>query len=287
MPLPTFFVIGAAKAGTSSLHLYLDQHPQIQMSSVKEPRFFAGPENGLPYPPDRISGLEEYEALFDGSIEVRGEASTDYAAHPRRQGAPERIKEFVPNARFIYLVRDPIERTLSHYRMGVALMGERRPLAEALGEPINIASQYVASSLYASQLELYLRHFPQERMLIVDQAELLANRRSTLGQIFAFLEVDQTVDSSEFEEELLSSRRWRTYSPRYLELVNRYVTPSLRWVPRGVRRSVRGSIESVLWPPLETPKVDDQLRSRLMDLYGEEIERLRLITGKTFAGWSV
>ena len=125
MALPTFFVIGAPKAGTTSLHTYLDAHPQIQMSAVKEPRFYAGPDNGIAYPPDHVADPAAYEALFDPAFPVRGESSTDYATHPRRTGVPERIKAAVPEARFVYMVRDPIARTVSHHRMTTALLGER------------------------------------------------------------------------------------------------------------------------------------------------------------------
>jgi hypothetical protein len=286
MVLPTFFIIGAPKAGTTSLHFYLDQHPQIQMSAVKEPRFFGGPENGIPYPPDRVGNREEYERLFDPAFEVRGEASTDYATHPRRQGVPERIAELVPQAKFLYLVRDPVARTLSHYQMRVALMGERRSPREALSDLTDLYSPYISPSLYASQLELYLREFPQERVLVVDQADLSAERRSTLSRIFAFLEVDDAIDSSRLEEELLSSRQWRTYPVGYADFVARSVSPLIQWIPQGLRRSVRRSLERVLWPPLDT-EIDDELRASLEEFYAPEVERLRAITGMTFSTWSV
>jgi sulfotransferase family protein len=286
MALPTFFVIGAAKSGTSSLHSYLAQHPEVQMSANKEPRFFAGPDNGIPYPPDKIWDRDDYERLFDPSFPVRGESSTDYAAHPRRQGSAERIKELVPEAKFVYLVRDPVARTISHYKMGVALMGERRPLEEAL-EDINPASPYVASSLYATQIELYLQYFPDEQMLILDHGELLSDRPATLRRIFAFLGVDPEAGQIESEEKLLDSAQWRTYSPEYLGFVNRYVTPRVRWVPRGFRRSVRRTVERVLYPPLETPTLDGEVGDRLRATYAEEANRLRQLTGLEFASWSV
>lgn len=113
--LPTFFIIGAAKAGTTSLHWYLDQHPEVGMSTIKEPNFLSGPENGIPYPTRRITELSDYRRLFDPTYPVRGEASPSYTNSPRRRGVPERVKKLVPAARFIYLVRDPVERTISHY----------------------------------------------------------------------------------------------------------------------------------------------------------------------------
>jgi Sulfotransferase family len=285
MALPTFFVIGAAKSGTSSLHFYLDQHPEVQMSANKEPRFFAGPERGTPHPPDKVWDRDEYERLFDPAYAVRGESSTDYAAHPRRQGSAARIKELVPEAKFVYLVRDPIARTISHYKMGVALMGERRTLEEAL-EDLNPFSPYLASSLYATQIELYREHFPAERMLVVDQADLLSDREATLRRIFAFLDVDPDY-RIETEEKLLDSAQWRTYSPGYLGFVNRYLAPRVQWVPKGFRRSVRGAIERVLWPPLETPTADGEVGEGLRAVCAEEAGRLRRLTGLELPAWSV
>lgn len=287
MALPTFFIIGAPKAGTTSLHLYLNQHPEIQMSANKEPRFFAGPENGIAYPPGRVSRLQDYEELFDPAIRVRGEASTDYSIHPRRQGAPARIRKLVPEARFLYLVRDPIARTISHYRMRVAFLGERRPLAEALSDFSDPSSPYIWPSLYASQLERYLSRFPEERIMVIDQAELLSDRRRTLREVFSFLSVDPSLKSVRFDEVLSSSREWRAYSPGYARLVDRLIAPAARWIPRRARRAARRSVEARLWPALETPSLDDKLHAQLRALYVIEAERLRALTGKAFPTWSV
>ena len=292
--LPTFFIIGAPAAGTTSLHYYLDQHPQIQMSAVKEPGFFAprpGPLNPRNKLGDRykISRLDKYEQLFDPAVEVRGEATVNYANHPRRPGVPARIKELVPDAKFIYLVRDPIARTVSYYQHQVAVEGERRSLREALGgDAPDHSVTCICASLYASQLDLYLDHFTQERILVIDQAELLADRRSTLRQIFAFLSVDDAFDSSRFDEELGSNRERRVYPPGYALRRHAPVRPvPLRWIPHRIRRPLRLSMERILWPPLETPILDDELRAQLEELYGGEVERLRALTGKTFSTWSI
>jgi sulfotransferase family protein len=285
MALPTFFVIGAPKAGTTSLHHYLDQHTQVQMSAVKEPRFFAGDENGIPYPPDRVADLAQYEELFDLAVAVRGESSTDYATHPRRTGVPERIKAFVPDAKFIYVVRDPVARTISHYKMRVGL-GESRPLAEALGDLSDLRSPYISPSLYASQLERYLRHFPQERILVVDQAELLSARRATLEQIFAFLAVDPTVDSAEFDRELLGGHEWRAYPPAYANFVTGFLGPRAKWIPPRARRFARRMLERRLWPTVDT-SLEEGLRARLEERFAPDAGRLRELTGKPFSSWSL
>jgi hypothetical protein len=286
MALPTFFIIGAPKAGTTSLHHYLDQHPEIQMSAVKEPQFFSGPPDGIPYRMGRIEDLGRYEELFDPAVRVRGEATAEYAVSPRRVGVPERIGEMVPEAKFIYLVRNPVARTLSNYKMMVALKGERRPLREALGDFSDLRSLYISPSLYATQLELYLQRFPEDRILVLDQTRLRADRMPTLRKVVSFLDVDPEVRSAGFEEELLASQQWREYPDGYADFVAKRVAPLFRWIPLEFRRSVRGAIERRLWPPVDTT-LDDDLRERLEERFAPEAERLRALTGLPLADWSV
>lgn len=287
MTLPNLFIIGAPKAGTTSLHSYLGQHPEIQMSAIKEPRFFAGPANGFPYPEDKVDSLAEYERLFDPASPVRGESSTDYAVHPRREGAPQRIKELVPEARFVYLVRDPVARTVSHYRMAAALFGERRSLNQALREDLDHPdSAYVVPSLYATQLELYLRHFDRERFLVLDQAELLGGRRQALSRVFAFLGVRDEIDERLLDGQLNESGAWRRYPRGYTSFVGRVVTPAVRWVPAGLRRAVRGRLERSLWRPIDD-SLEAGVRARLEQRYRPEAARLRELTGERFASWDV
>lgn len=285
--LPTFFVIGAAKSGTTSLHYYLDEHPQIQMSAIKEPHFFSGPENGIPYPGGRISELAEYERLFDPAAPARGESSPSYSVHPRRTGVPQRINQLVPDARFVYLVRDPIDRTVSHYMHRVAVEGERRSLLEALGDLTDPLCIYTSPSRYASQLELYLAHFRQERILVVDHAELLTHRQATLKTIFVFLGVDDTFDSTRSSEEFGTTRDRRRSPPGWTRFSEWATRSPLRLLPPDLRRAIRRATERALWPPLEKPSLDEDLRSRLAELYADEVARLRAMTGHAFPTWSL
>lgn len=287
MSLPNFFIIGAAKSGTTSLHGYLDQHPQIQMSSKKEPNFFSGPENGFPYTFGRIDDQARYERMFNLDVAMRGESSPSYTEYPRRKGVPERIKDLVPAAKFIYLVRDPIERTVSHHQHRVSNGGEQRTLREALGDLSDPYSPTICPSLYASQLELYLGHFPQERLLVIDQADLLADRRATVREVLSFLEVDDRFESSLYDDEMNKSSERRTYPHGLARFIGRTVKPRVRWVPPRVRKSLRRSMERALLPPLEPAVLDDELRARLTDRYSGEVKRLRELTGKAFPTWSV
>lgn len=286
--LPTFFVIGAAKAGTTSLHHYLDLHPEIQMSVVKEPGFFAGPENGHPYPKGRISRLEDYEALFDPTVAVRGESSPNYSMDPIRVGVPERIGEMVPSARFVYVVRDPVQRTISHHMHAMARGDERRPLEEVLtaGNDPRQTPQ-TCMSLYACQFERYLRRYDADRVLVIDQDDLRSSREQALREVFRFLSVDPEYSTEGFAAELYASNKRRRYPPGYESVVGSALGPRLRWIPRGVRRAARSSVERLLFRAVQPPAVDAQLQERLMELFAPDVERLRQLTGKPFASWCV
>jgi Sulfotransferase family len=285
MALPTFFIVGAAKAGTTSLHYYLDQHPQVQMSANKEPHFFAGASTDIPFPMGRVDSLSDYEHLFDASAEVRGEASPSYTAHPRRQGAPERIKALVPEAKFVYLVRDPIARTVSHFQHAVAAGNEKRTLTQALTQASDPYSYLTCQSFYARQVRLYLEHFPEGNLMVIDQAELLSERRATLKRIFAFLSVDDGFDSAQFDDELLKSRERYVATPVYTRFLKAVTGGRIAWIPPSVRRSVRRTFERTFLSPVSTPALDDKSRERLTALYADDIEDLRRLTGKSFSTW--
>jgi hypothetical protein len=288
MARPTFLIIGAFKCGTTSLHHYLMQHPQIQMPTMKETNFFSGPPNGVPYAigAKRIKHLDEYERLFDPAIEARGEASPNYTAHPLRLGTPERIKEVIPHAKLIYLVRDPVARTVSHYHHRVSTEGERRSLQDALSDFSDPYSPYINSSFYALQLDQYLQHFRQEQIMVVDQADLLANRQTTLRDVFAFLSVDDSFVSPKFDEKINTSEERRTYS-NFVVLIRLAQASPLQRLPRSIRLTMRHTVERIVSRPLEPPTLDEGLRLRLKELYVDDVARLRQITGKAFATWSV
>jgi hypothetical protein len=287
MTLPTFVIIGAMKAGTTSLHHYLEQHPQIQMASTKETNFFSGPPDGLPYPAGlkRIEHLRDYEQLFDPAVAVRGEASPSYTVYPQRKGVPQRIKDLIPSAKLIYLVRDPVARAVSQYRHHVSYENERRSLEDAL-DPSDPYGRYTGPSFYAAQLQCYLRYFPLESILVVDQADLLADRQATLREIFAFLAVDESFDSRQFDKVMNTGEELRKYS-RFVVLVRYARATPLQRLPRGLRVFLRLTMRQLVSRPLERPALSDDLCARLQDLYADDVKRLRELTGKTFSTWTV
>lgn len=189
--LPNVIVIGAMKCGTTALHRYLDAHPHIGMATRKEVNFFVGDERARPGgsaagPGQWHRGWAWYASLFDASCPVRGESSPGYTSPDHPQVAA-RMAAGLPDARLVYLVRDPVQRALSQYRHHQRDGAESRPVDEALLDP---GSQYVARSRYHERLEPFLRHFLAEQVLVVVQERLLADRRAELRRVYAYAGAD-------------------------------------------------------------------------------------------------
>ena len=179
--LPDFLVIGATKAGTASLHAYLRQHPQVFVHPRREMRFFAAPHEWR-------RGPEWYHAQFEGAggASAVGQVSDAYARHPVYAGVPERIAALVPEARLVYLVREPFARLEAHYRRRLSTGHEWRPPEEAFrADP-----SYVAASLYGLQLAEYRRRFNADRILVLRCEALLADPRPALRRLAGHLGVD-------------------------------------------------------------------------------------------------
>ena len=190
---PNLFLIGAMKSGTTTLHELLARHPEISMSEPKEPCYFVAPDLLETLWPEmwRMGFWKDesaYLALFKDKPQARyfGESSTDYSKRPKIDGVVERIAAFNPEARFVYIMRDPVERTLSHYWHMVEHRGELRPPLEAiLNDP-----HYTEVSHYADQLAPYLERFGRERMYALTFEELKRDPLAAVRAVYAWLGVD-------------------------------------------------------------------------------------------------
>jgi hypothetical protein len=177
--LPNLIVAGAGKSGTSSLHLYLDQHPDIVMSTVKEPHFFSDPDVFA-------RGPEFYQPLFPPTVaraRYRGESSTGYMIFP---GVPERIRHSVPDCRLIFLLRNPVDRAISHYRWLVGLGLETRGFRAAFDSDRDDTPDPRSSrtgnygyifqeGCYGQHLARFASHFPPDQIVLLVTEELRAD----------------------------------------------------------------------------------------------------------------
>lgn len=285
---PNLFIIGAAKSGTTSLHYYLDQHPEVHMSREKEPAYFAA-VGDVAQRRGVITDPRRYQAQFDSSLPVRGEASVTYSFWPYPTGVPERIKAVAPDARFIYLVRDPVERLLSHYRHRIVLGEETRQIADVAAVPDEARERYVAASSYASQLEQYLLHFEPERVLVVDHAELRIDRELVLSRCFEHVGVDPDFTSAQWDRRLNETNGQRQYSELAERL--RHSRPYRKTIglfSPEVRSALLSPARRLLTRQVHVEeRVDDAVRDHFIERLAPEAARFRSMTGLPFADWSV
>jgi hypothetical protein len=190
----------------------------------------------------------------------------------------------IPDARLVYVVRDPVERLISHYHMEVAIGRERRPLAAAVAD--SSESRYVTQGRYWMQLAPYLRSFAAGQLLVVDQAELDRDRAASLRRVLAFLDVDPDFVSRDFDEVHFPAmaRRRRKPAAMAVQALNRRLGRERTY---RVRRRVPGHVRAMLTAPLRRPGLDPALRVRLEQIYAPEVAQLREHTGLRFESWSV
>jgi hypothetical protein len=271
--LPNLYVIGAAKCGTSSLHDYLDAHPEVWMSDQKELHFFVSD--------DWREKQAWYESHFRDSP-VRGESSPTYSMYPYLPSTAERMRELTPDARFIYLVRDPIERAVANYVELVALRHENRPIAEALTDFADPANPHLCPSRYASQLERFIEQFGEDRVLVIEQHDLRERRAETLREIFAFLGVDPTFTSDRF----LAEHNTKSAKVRYNDLGFWLVRRRIFVEKNGPFNTgpLRQPLRSLLSRPIDRVLSDD-VREAMAENLRPEVERLRTLTGLRLDRW--
>lgn len=177
---PDAIVIGATKAGTTSLFHYLSDHPQVFMDPQKELRFFSDPARAA-------HGSDWYLRRFaEAGDRVAMESSNGYTRDPVYPGVPERMAATCPDVRLVYLIRDPMARLESHYRHRLAMGREWRSPSDAIAaEP-----SYVAASLFGHQLSLYRRHFPDDRIHVARSERFFDDHDDARAGLCAFLGID-------------------------------------------------------------------------------------------------
>jgi sulfotransferase family protein len=305
MVMPNFFIIGAQKAGTTSLYHYLNQHPQIYMSPIKEPFFFdheispngevVQQEFGGRQQAPRFVNIEQYCTLFraaKGETAI-GEASPLYIYAP---GTPERIKKYVPEARSIALLRNPADRAYSAFLHAVRIGAE--PLtdfAQALQreedrirDNWHYVFHYRTRGLYHAQLKRYYEVFGRERVGVWLYEDLRDDPASVTQDVFRFLEVDDTfvADTSSRHNpagvpESEAARAMMRMTDTSVGVLRNAVPPTSKIFPfvSKMRRAVQSRVLT------EPPPIDPEIRTELIKGYREDILKLQVLIGRDLSMW--
>ncbi len=205
--LPNFLIVGATKCGTSSLHKYMDQHPQVFMSRIKEPRFVSSQVTPFPLKgpkDDKVEGwyvkkYEDYVKLFEGAegYKAIGDASADTLYFFR--GTIPVIKQYLGDPKIIISLRHPVKRAFSAYQHLVRDLREELSFEEGLMEEPNrvknnweLIYHYTAGSMYFDSVKAFMDNFTNVKVILNEDQE--KRPQQVLREIFRFLEVDPEVD---------------------------------------------------------------------------------------------
>lgn len=290
--LPTFIVIGAAKGGTTAMYWYLNEHPEVFMSPVKETNFFAYglDDQGLPLYGDPelhkfpVRSLEHYERLFAGARGQRavGEASPIYLECPQSAG---RIRDMIPDARIICFLREPVDRAYSDYLMYLRSRGHRLNPSRDLTADAAWAqpgSHWMRISRYHEALERYYDLFPRDRIHVFLFDDLRADPLACVRDVYRSLEVDPGFSpdlatphniggmpsSMALEKILTSAKIKRAVEPlvpkRAADVVRKLRTRNLR----------------------KAPPLPASLRAELSRLFRSDIDRTAELIGRDLGAWS-
>ena len=300
MILPNFLVIGAAKSGTSSLFNYLRQHPQIYMSPVKEPKYFAFNEgeklcfNGPGDMAEHLevtTDLESYCQLFAGvTNEIAiGECSPSYLYC---QGTAERIKNLLPNVKIIAILRHPVERAYSNFLH--LLSAGREPLnsfeqgLEAEPERIKANWEYYwhikNRGFYYTQLKRYFDLFEKKQIQVYLYEYYQSQPTMFLKDIFTFLDIDSNFVPN------ISERFNVTKPPKSLAFHNLTTrqNPARSLVKTLIPTNWQNQIEQALNKLNQSnikPEIDSLVKNKLILEYREDIIKLQDLIQQDLSYW--
>lgn len=215
--LPNFFIVGAAKSGTTSLHNYLDKHPKISMSKIKEPQFFSRVLVSDDDPIKPVRDEKKYLELFDITEETKilGESTANYLPDPK---AAYLIKKFNPDSKILITLRNPITRTYSAYYNFVKKPEKHGNFFEQVKNEIRLMKNgkkpeymIVGNSLYYENVKRYLEIFGSKNVKIIFFEEWQRNLDKTINEILFFLGIK---DSEFFLTEKIIHNKFSKKNPR-------------------------------------------------------------------------
>jgi hypothetical protein len=309
MKKPGFFIVGAAKAGTTSLYEYLRQHPEIYFSPVKEPNYFSSDidvrnfsvtykrntfldvdryfakEPLEPLQQTYVRKEEHYRKLFEPVTreKIAGEASTSYLVSAV---AATNIYRYNPEAKIIVVLRNPADRAFSHYLMALRYGHTTLPFHEAVEKDmsrkhkgIGISEMFIESGMYGRQLERYFRVFPEKQIKILFFDDLVNNTAEVLTSLQHFLGV--TPQSIDYDEIHNTGK-----VPRFPTL-NKFFTDS--GIKGVIKKVIRGKVFEFLKAKMMASGRNEQLsaadRDFLKEIYREDIRHLSRIINRDLTHW--
>ncbi len=302
MVMPNFLVIGAAKAGTTSLYYYLKQHPEIYMPSsktYKETNFFALEGETLEYPGPHgtfvmkncITELETYQSLFQVATNKKaiGEASPVYMYSEK---APHKIKHYIPDVKLIAILRDPVERAFSHYlfwtSQGYEPDTDYNFIQAIKEEPKRIQAgwsyqwHYIQMGFYYLQIKRYFDIFDSSQIKVYLYDDFKNNSLAVVQDIFRFLEVDDGFESSTSKIHNQTKTPKNRHVNLFLNRPNLLKTGFNILVPQAIRQPIANYLKQ---QNVGKPKLSKKIRRQLIEEYRQDILNLQDLIERDLSSW--
>ena len=284
--LVDFFIVGAPKAGTTSLFYYLNKNKGICMSSIKEPNFFSSQDlkiQKIYYDSLILDNLKEYERIFTpkNKQQIIGEASVSYLFYPN---VANRIFDYNPRSKIIIILRDPVERAFSHYSMDLRLGHVKQSLDELFDLGLNnkdnlFFQQYILLGQYYEQVNRYIEVFGRENICVKFYDELKLDASSFYSDILKFLqqENDHNIDFNQpFNKSKLPSNKFIKWL--YSWPIIRKI--SLIFLPLSVIEFI-----NINFFKENNNIINNDLKSKLHSFFLEDIEKLEKLLSKDLNSW--
>lgn len=291
MKLPNFLIIGIQKAGTTSIYNYLQEHPQIYMSPVKETNFFEKDWESLPLEERNKKGIitfDDYCQLFkDVKDEIAiGEASPNYLFH--YQSSAPKIKKYLPDAKLIAILRNPVERAYSDYLMHIRDAIGYRPLSEQIKYSAH-KSFILRKGFYYEPLRFYYEQFGQEQIKVFLYEDFCQQPQQVMQEMYRYLAVDPSF-SPDFTKKaqvakVPKNQTFNNLLQRQNPLRTIVASTLKTIVPLETRQNLRNNLLNLNSVDKKQAPLSVEEREQLRQLYQEDILKLQDLLQRDLSIW--
>ena len=283
-----FYCVGAQKAGTTSLHDILNQHPDVFLPKTKEAHFFDEDEKFE-------KGLEWYVNTFfneSKNEKILGSCNPEYMYF---EEVPKRMFQTLgKNVKLIFLLRNPVNRAYSHYLMSKRRCFEELSFTDALNQEKNRINKdyfnkthfsYATRGFYSEQIKRYLKYFPKENMMFIRfEDDFIKNRTKTIKEIISFLDLEKIDLDVDLKSNVARSSRFK-FIQKFIYKQNIIKSIFSIFISQKMKNKIRSWIYKLVMKPEKKSELSFEFKNSLLQHYKEDIKELENITEKSFSSW--
>ena len=280
MSFVDFMILGAMKSGTTTLAKILSMHPDVCFCQIKEPHYFSKS-------PDWQKYIEDYKALYNPkSNQICGEASVSYTAYPlNNKNIWQSLYSFNPKLKFIYIMREPIDRIVSHYVHNYLRGFTKEPFEKVVLHQSN----YININRYFTQIRPYIELFGQGQVLLLTFEEFISNKKVTLNKVANFLGID---GSKFIEFETVHANKSlggpiKNFKAENI-LQNQLFQTIKSLIPNIMQKKIDDIVNSIYQVNLDSkPNVSQEMKKVIYDLLILDIREIENLMGREIIEWNI